>query len=169
MRPVVEGVESRTLLSGMIGGMPAAAASGGQTLQLEGTVQGHYHAVSANPDAGATIVAKGSGHVAGIGRTSAHGELHGTGFILQGQSQGDVTLKGRKGKVTIHLTGVPFQGGFHGVPSVFSFAITGGTGKYRGAHESGTATVMLEPGKGGVLSATRGGFVLTLTPRAIPL
>ncbi len=169
LRPVVENVEPRALLSGIIGGPMAATSSGGsQSLQLAGTVHGHYHAVGVPSYAGATFAATGTGKVSGIGRTTAKGDLYGSASLSQLTTEGDVTLKGSKGKVTIHLTGVPDPGGSQALPSVFSFAITSATGKYRGAHESGTATVTLEPGNAGA-QATRGSFVLTLTPRAIAL
>lgn len=167
VRPAVEEVERRALLSG---GMhhPHPVAAGPVMIQLDGTIRGHYHALAVAPDVGPTFAASGNGHVQGIGRTHATAEVHGTGFIHSGQSQGDATLKGPHGKVTIHLTGVPFQGGFHGVPTVFAFSITGGTGKYRNVHENGSATLAIMPAQGGT-SVSHGTFSLTLTPRALPL
>jgi hypothetical protein len=172
---MVEGVESRTLLSvwmGVASAIGAAASTGSlHFIQLDGTLRGHYRANDSLPDAGTTFVTTGSGHVRGIGRTSVTGELHGTGFIFRGSSQGDLTLKGAEGTIDLHLTGVPEQGGFQGLPSVFSFSITGGTGKYRQARESGSATVLMTPGQAGAgsSSAARGTFSLVLTPRALPL
>ncbi len=173
VRPAVEEVERRALLSG---GMhyphphphPAAAAAGPAVIPLEGTVRGHYHAIPGPADAGPTVVANGNGRIRGIGPTRAHGEVHGIGLILQGQAQGDVILKGRRGKVVLHLTGSPFQGGFQGLPAVFSFSITGGTGKYRNAHDNGSGTLAIMPGPGGMTSAY-GKFTLTLTPHPLPL
>ncbi len=167
VRPAVEEVERRSLLSG---GMhhPHPSAAGLTTIQLEGTIRGRYHALAAPPDVGPTFAANGNGHIQGIGRTHATAVVHGTGFILSGHAQGDATLKGPHGKVTIHLTGVPFQAGFQGLPATFAFSITGGTGKYRNVHENGTAALTILPAQGG-MSPTHGQFSLTLTPRALPL
>lgn len=169
VRPVVEEVERRALLSGgMHHPHPHPSTAGLTTIQLEGTIRGHYHALAEPPDVGPTFAANGNGHIQGIGRTHATAVVHGTGFILSGQAQGDATLKGPHGKVTIHLTGLPFQAGFQGLPAVFAFSITGGTGKYRNVHENGSATLDVMSAQGGA-SATHGTFSLTLTPRPIPL
>ncbi|MHB1561642.1 MAG: hypothetical protein ACYC61_29690 [Isosphaeraceae bacterium] len=167
--PTVEEVERRALLSGgMHHPHSHPAAAGPVMIQLDGTIRGHYHALAVPPDAGPAFAASGNGQIQGIGHTHATAVVHGTGFITGGQSQGDATLKGPHGKVTIHLTGVPFQAGFQGLPATFAFSITGGTGKYRNVHENGSATLAILPAQGG-MSPTHGAFRLTLTPRPLPL
>jgi hypothetical protein len=174
-RPSVESYELRTLLSAGIGGPSAIGGilppGPARSIHLNGTLYGNYQVSALIPDAGSTYVLSGSGRVHGIGHASVTGEMHSLGFIAEGHAQGDVTLAGPRGTVSLHLTGVMQQGGFQGLPSVFSFSITGGTGKYRRVHESGRATLSLTPAQtsSGALSRGEGTFTLVLTPRPIPL
>jgi hypothetical protein len=160
---MVETCESRTLLSAGIGRPPAVVAMVSHhpagPVRLVGTFQGQYQINGFIPDVGKTYVISGSGSVHGQGRGSVAGSLHSLGFIAQGEAQGDLTLQGARGSVTLHLTG-PSQAGFQPLPSQFSFTTTGGTGRYRRLHASGTATLTLTPGAG--LPGEQGTFSLEL-------
>src|SRR5262249_46736448 len=152
VHPTVESYESRSLLSGGIGGQAAimgmVSRGPAHSIRLDGTFEGQYQVNVPNPDVGKAYDITGSGHVRGIRRASITGDLHSLGFIAQGNAQGDLTLKGPRGTLRLHLTG-PQQAGFQPLPSQFSFTTSGGTGQYRKIHESGTATLVLTPGQTG--------------------
>ncbi len=163
LHPTVEACESRALLSAGIGSPPAIVAMvshhPARSVRLVGTFQGQYQVNGAIPDVGKTYVIAGSGSVRGHVRASVAGSLHSLGFIAQGEALGDLTLQGARGSVTLHLTG-PSQAGFQPLPSQFSFTTTGGTGRYRRIHASGTATLTLTPGTG--QPGEQGTFTLVL-------
>jgi hypothetical protein len=167
-------MESRALLSGGIGGASsvAAAISPGPTrfILLNGTLRGHYHAKPSIPDSGTTYVANGSGHVHDVGHTFVTGKLHSIGFIAQGHAEADLYLAGANGTITLHLTGVEQKDGPKGLPDVFSFTVTGGTGRYTDVQDSGTAIyVGIPTHRSANASATEHGrFTLVLTSNPIP-
>jgi hypothetical protein len=136
-----------------------------RSIRLHGTLRGQYQTNAPIPDAGTTYVLDGSGHIGGFGRASVTGAMHSLGFIAQGHAQGDLTLKGAGGTITLHLTALVQQAGFQPLPSAFSYDITGGTGRYAGAHGAGSATLTLAPGQNGAgsLPNTGGQFTLVLT------
>jgi hypothetical protein len=145
LRPVVEQVESRALLSGAMGASPVAAASSLRIIHLNGTIRGNYQINNPNPDVGITYVTNGSGHVHGVGHAFLTGKLHSIGFILRGHAQGELFLAGAKGTITLELTGVEQDNGPKGLPDVFSYTTAGGTGKYTHIQDSGTATLVTIP------------------------
>jgi hypothetical protein len=173
--PQLEAIEPRALLSGGIGGLPAAAAGlppgPAPFLRLDGTLGGHYHVNPSIPDVGTTYVANGSGHVHGVGHAFVTGKLHSIGFIAEGHAQGDLYLAGANGTITLHLTGVEQHGGPQGLPDVFQFSVTGGTGKYSGVEDTGTAIYVgiPAPTAAGAQAAGHGRFVLVLTSDPMPL
>jgi hypothetical protein len=136
-----------------------------RSIHLHGTLQGQYQTNAPIPDTGTTYVLQGTGHVGGFGHASVTGNMHSLGFIAQGHAQGDLTVKGAGGTITLHLTAVVQQAGFQPLPSAFSYDITGGTGKYAGAHGSGSATLTSPQGSNGAggLPSTGGQFTLVLT------
>lgn len=163
--PTAEFYESRSLLSG---GMAHQAAIVGMvsrglahSIRLNGTFSGRYLVNAPNPDVGKAYDITGSGHVRGIHKASITGDLHSLGFIAQGNAQGDLTLKGPHGTLTLHLTG-PQQAGLLPLPGQFSFMTSGGTRKYRKIHESGTATLVLTPGQTGTGGPGSGQGTFTL-------
>jgi hypothetical protein len=117
------------------------------------------------PDAGSTEILHGSGQVAGIGHATLRGEIHEPGFVALGSAQGDLTLRRPGGTITIHLTGPPGPGGLQNSSGVFTGGITGATGKYRGLHGIGSASLSLTPVPGGHV----GKFSLVLKPSILPL
>jgi hypothetical protein len=170
----LEAIEPRALLSGGIVGLPGATilpSGPAPFIRLDGTLRGHYHVNPAIPDVGTTYVANGSGHVHGVGHAFVTGKLHSIGFIAEGQAQGNLYLAGANGTITLHLTGVEQQGGPKALPDVFHFTVTGGTGKYHGVEDTGTAIYVGVP----VQNAARahavghGRFVLVLTSDPPPL
>ncbi len=174
LRPYPEAVEPRSLLS--VGLAGAAAAGGTDTpvpahfLRLNGTFRGHYTASSPIPDVGTTYYPDGSGRVRGVGHAFVTGNLHSIGFIALGQAQGDLYLSGARGTITLHLTGAEQQGGPKGLPDVFSFSVTGGTGKYSNIEDTGTAVYVGMPGKTAAApnATSHGKFVLVLTSNPNP-
>jgi hypothetical protein len=174
IRPVVEPIESRALLSAGLAGATTGRAlirhSPSASIHLNGTLRGQFQVNVSIPDTGKTYVIKGAGHVGGFGQASVSGDMHSLGFIAQGHAKGDITLKTAGGTVTLHLTSLVQQAGFQPLPNVFSFGIIGGTGKYMGAHGIGSATVTLVPGPISTGSPTeQGQFTLVLTPKALTL
>jgi hypothetical protein len=174
LRPYLEAIEPRALLSvGIVG--PAAAGGTNMPvpahfLRLNGTFRRHYTASSPIPDVGTTYYPGGSGRVSGVGRAFVTGNLHSIGFIAEGQAQGDLFLSGSRGTITVHLTGGEQQGGPKGLPDVFSFNVTGGTGKYSNIEDTGTAVYVGMPGKtsAGAHATEHGKFVLVLTSNPNP-
>ncbi len=116
LQPQVESFEPRALLSAGIGGMANVGRGSTRFISLKGTFHGHYVVVSSFPDAGTRYSASGSGRLNDLGRASLKGTLTSTGFIAQGVAQGDVTLARPRGKITLHLTGVPQFGHPKGCP-----------------------------------------------------
>ncbi len=159
VRLTVESCESRSLLSGGIGGQAAVVGmvsrGSAPSIRLEAGFSGQYQVNSPVPDVGRTytitgpgIVHMGPAHGRGIHHASVTGDLHSLGFIAQGNAQGDLTLKGPHGTLALHLTG-PQQAGFQPLPSQFRFTTSGGTGRFGKIHESGTAILDLTPGQTG--------------------
>jgi hypothetical protein len=146
IRPRVETLEGKALLS--------AAGPGPQNapiilvpppvkphhIALNGEFGGTWTIQMANPDAGQVQVLTGSGTVTPLGKVSAAGTLHATGFIASGRAGGMVTLSNAHGSVTIELTG-PRQHGFSTLPRQFSFKIVAATGEFRGSTDHGSASL----------------------------
>ncbi len=149
LRPLVEPFESRTLLSGGIAAAPVGPAAATQPIiliiHLNGTFRGHYHVNDSNPDAGATYVMHGSGHVNKVGHAFVAGKIQAIGFIAQGHAQGDLYLDGANGTITLQLTGPEQDNGPTGLPDVFSYSTVSGTGKYTNVQDSGVATLVTIP------------------------
>jgi hypothetical protein len=105
-----------------------------------------------------------------VGHAFVTGKLQSIGFIAEGHAQGDLFLAGANGTITLHLTGVEQQNGPKGLPDVFSFTVTGGSGKYSNVEDDGTAVYVGIPGHttAGASAADHGRFVLVLTSDAKP-
>jgi hypothetical protein len=174
LRPELENCEARTLLSAGLGS-PSTVADVARTsrgfVELQGRFHGQYVVASPNPDVGVTFDTSGSGHLRGVGHAGLKGAMRSIGFIAQGMAQGDVTLVRPGGTITIHLTGPVQMGGPTRLPSVFSAGVTGATGKYRGLHGTGSATLKLVPGdrSSGGAGGSAGTFTLVFSPRPMPL
>jgi hypothetical protein len=175
LHPQVEGFEPRTMLSAGMGGAASRAVAVARAtsgfISLDGTFHGRYVVVSSLPDGGATFRAKGSGHLHGIGRASLKGTFTSVGFIAQGVAQGGITLVRPGDRIALELTSPVEHGGPTELPSVFSVGITGASGKFRGDHGFGSATLTMAPGQAsvGLRPGERGTFSLVLSPKAIPL
>ena len=175
IRPAVEAIESRTLLSAGIDGAATAGAlilhRPAGPVHLHGTLQGQFHTDTPFADAGTTYLIDGKGRVGGFGRVTVTGEVHSLGFVLTGHAQGDLTLKKAGGTITLHLLSPVQQTGFQPLPSVFVYGITSGTGRYRAVYGMGSATLNLTPPPIGTngLPTQQGQFTLVVTPRALPL
>lgn len=173
-KPRLESVEPRTLLSTGMGGLPAiemAPPSGGTAfIHLDGTLRGHYRANSPIPDVGTTDVIRGSGHVSRVHHAFVTGTLHSIGFIAAGQAQGDIFLAGTRGTIALHLVGPLQRGGPQGLPDVFQFSVSGGTGKYKGVVDTGTAVYVgiPSPSASSRPGMQHGHFTLVLTSDATP-
>jgi hypothetical protein len=145
----VEFLEGRVVLSTVhVAGAlaPMALVKGGVYLYLNGSGQGTVHPRHSIPDIGVTDVFKGTAHLGQLGAFKVSGQLTGTGFILQGNATGTLTLKNARGSVSLALTGPP-EGGFQAPGSgTYTFAVSSGTGAY--AKALGTGKVDLELGSG---------------------
>ena len=169
LRPEIEAIESRQLLSGM-GAITHPQTPGlvevekARPVRFVGTFRGTFIEPFDAPDVGKLYDLSGSGKAGRLGRFGAQGSLHTTGFIATGHASGTLTLSGRSGRLTLDLTG-PTQPGFAGLPDQFTFVVSGGTGRFVHANGSvGTAMLTLsnvqQPGAGGALSD--GKFALVL-------
>ncbi len=118
----------------------SAAINHGPHLGLEGTFQGTYTQVFINPDAGRQQSLVGTGRLENLGAFKLTGTLHTPGFIARGHAAGTLTLANTKGTIKVSLVG-PTEPGFGGIPSSFTYSITGGSGKYFGAHGNGVVTL----------------------------
>ena len=149
IRPIVDGCETRTLLStSALPAMSAAVArsSATEVVQLHGTMQGQYVQNTVIPDVGSVFGLNGTGRVNGIGKANVAGSLHSVGFIANGHAQGTLVLTGRRGTITLNLVGAEPQSGPAGLPQKFTFAITAGTGRFRHVGDHGSATLSLQSG-----------------------
>ena len=173
LRPSLECCESRALLSGGLAAAPVAAAADGviiKLIQLDGTLHGQYHSHAGIPDTGSTFDLHGSGRVQGFGHAFVTGHIRGIGFIALGHAQGTLFLSGVKGTLTLSMTGATQHDGPKGLPDVFSFDVTGGTGAYTNDADKGIATLVTIPGKHAMSGAQTqpGKFTLVLTSPPIP-
>jgi hypothetical protein len=138
----VEPLEGRALLSAaplQASVAPASLVRGFSYLFVNGTAHGTVDAVPTIADAGTGVKLHGSANLSGIGKASLSGTLSGTGFIMQGNASGTITLTNHQGSVIFRLTG-PSQRGFSAAPSgPYGFYVAGGTGRY--AHTVGHGTV----------------------------
>jgi hypothetical protein len=146
----VESLECRVVLSTVHAAgaaAPTALVRGAVYLYLNGS--GHGTVVQPGhslPDDGVTDVFKGTAHLGRLGAFKISGRLTGTGFILQGNATGTLTLKNARGSVSLALTGPP-EGGFQAPGSgTYTFAVSSGTGAY--ARALGTGKVDLQLGSG---------------------
>jgi hypothetical protein len=153
LHPLVEDLESLTLLSGL----PTIAAAVAElqplvtsprpkTVKLSGTVKGTYEDIGAIVrDQGLTFHFSGQGKVEPQGTVSLGGALREVGLIAGGRASGTLTLTTSQGSVTLTLTG-PKQNGPASLPNHFSFKITAATGAYSRDVGHGTAVLTLKAG-----------------------
>jgi len=166
LRPNLEAMESKALLSAVAASAPGAAAivATPHTLVLNGTLSGRYSAHQSNPDAGKTYDLSGSGRVLPLRHTGVAGNLRTVGFIANRHAEGTLSLSDSQGTVTIRLVGPP-QSGPTGLPPRFHFTITGGTGRYQGVKGQGTAALTLVPSpnaSNAAIGVTHGTFKVVL-------
>jgi hypothetical protein len=176
-RPGFELFESRALLSVGSGTAPGIAAEMSRRTTeaaelLAGTIRGPYRSLEATftPYVGPIYLFNGTGHVGGLGHATATGDMLGAGFIRQGRAGGEYTLRRGGDSVEIQLTALQEQPGSSALPADYSYAITGGTGHYKDASGSGSATLTMVPaqGHGGGLPGNPGSFALVLRPAGTP-
>lgn len=142
----VEELEIRTvpavLLSPSLGTAPVLSAAQ-QSPQhaaphIAGTIQGNYAILDAiGVDAGGGLGLWGSGKVEMLGSVRLTGSLHGTGNIVAGQANGEITLANGNGSVTLELVG-PKQGMFAPIPHSFHFSVVKATGAFQGLQMTGS-------------------------------
>jgi hypothetical protein len=117
-------------------------------LNLDGTITGTYLPAPVASDIGATYVFNGTGTVGDMGSVAAHGIVTLPGFVVTGNATGTLTLTSASaaaaagGSVTLKLSG-PEEAGDGSFPTMLSFVITGGTGRFAGASGSGSIAVTL--------------------------
>jgi hypothetical protein len=148
-RPRVEELEARdtpSATAALIHSLPAVLSIPGHVTHppATGMLSGNYTAPIPIPDVGKGYTLTGTGVVAGLGKVSVSGSLYSLGFILSGRAGGTVTLSNQHGTLMFSLMG-PIQPGFSALPTQFTSAITGGTGRYKNLRGTGTATLHLEP------------------------
>jgi hypothetical protein len=176
--PGVESLEGRTLLSAVgapLAHEPALIANpaSGRRLVLDGTLQGTWSNVLANPDLGGSQTLRGDGSARPLGPVQATGTLRTPGFVASGRTTGCLILTTARGSVTLRLVGTMPQPGFSSPPASMRYTVVKGTGQY--AQATGSGTVLLQerplqgppPGPPGTLSPDyliAPSFTLTFTP-----
>ncbi len=147
-RPRVEVLGGRSLPSLVHAAVPPAlvgtAEARHHVLALSGAVSGFWSQQAGLPDVGASQTLTGNGVVAPLGAVQARGQLQLPGFIVAGVAEGTMDLKNAHGSVTVRLVG-PAQPGFSATPSLLTYGILGGTGRYRGARGGGPVTLQETP------------------------
>jgi hypothetical protein len=132
----VEPLEERALLSSSGIAAPAATATVPPMVVLRnhsvvvGTLKGPYTTQDRIPDVGRSWKLHATGALAGIGRSTIEGTLHGTGFIIRGRAGGTLNVTTSRGTMTITLLG-PLQRGFSGLPNQLTYHVTKATGSDR--------------------------------------
>jgi hypothetical protein len=97
---------------------------------LHGDGQGGFDSLRLVPDVGAQFSLHGTADLAGLGTFTLTGGVGGTGFIIVGQAQGELTLSNAHGSMVLHLSG-PDQPGFSPPPAQFAFEVVSATGAYQ--------------------------------------
>lgn len=152
LRPRLEGIESRALLSGVAAAVVAPPAS--HTIHLNGTLAGSYAEHQGNPDFPKVYTLSGSGHLGTKARTTLAGSLQAGGFTANPGAHGTVRLAEAHGSITVNLTASPA-----GTSDPLEYAIVGGTGAYKGAIGSGSVVLTLDRNKPPRTTTTgHGGF-----------
>jgi|GEM_PF-5395903 len=134
-RPVVESLESLTLLSALattathaVAAEVSARPTNVGPIELVGTAKGVYRNGQA---AGAPISFVARGNISPLGRSTIRGNFQAT----VSPPTGSVTFsEGRRGEVTATLAATED-------PSIVTYTITGGKGRFASATGSGTATI----------------------------
>jgi hypothetical protein len=157
-----EALESLTMMSGVGAAMSEVSprSANATSVALRTTFHGSYSTTSF-PDVGTTYHLEGAGKEAPRGHATLAGDLHSTGFIMNGHATGTLTVSDPKGTIHLALTG-PTQPGFATLPGQFSFVIASGTGHYAHAKGSGTAHVTLFPALGLGSATQTGAFTISL-------
>jgi hypothetical protein len=169
-KPMVEGCESRELLSGLsthLGAAWVARVSGTKVVELNGMTHGHYVQTTVNPDVGSFVTLGGSGMVSGFGKAFVSGSVQSVGFIANGSARGTLVLAGPRGTLTLSLTGATQQSGPAPLPGTFTFKTVVGTDKFWNVHDQGTGSLTLTPNHSYGL-VTQGTFSLVLTSYPVP-
>lgn len=131
-----ERLEDRVAQSG------AAGRHLGLSLLLRGELDGTATDRQSVPDVGAAVELIGSGKVSPLGDVHDTATIHAAGFIRNGRDQGEMVLFNNLGSVNVLLMR-PAAHPFDTVAGTYRFAITGGSGAYRGARGGGKAFLEL--------------------------
>ena len=149
-RPQFESLESMVLLSGTaVAVHPAAAAmvamEPASTIpaSISGTVKGTYHAGKA---AGSPVTFTSSGMVSPLGHVTLKGSLQ------LSTTSGNLILSTKHGKVQAGAVVKTF-------PTIFTYTITGGTGRFAGATGSGLVSTNVDAFAGS--GQSHGHFAIT--------
>ena len=122
-------------------GMPAVAAKQALTGWLAGQVR--VQADPRLPDIAPKEQLSGTAKLAGLGRVTVEGYVQGTGFMLEGQAHGVITLTkigDPKSTITLELVG-PTQPGSAPLPTQWTATIMEKTGSF--SHFKGSTTLTL--------------------------
>jgi hypothetical protein len=117
----------------------AASHSAGMAVSLKGSINGAGSRQMSLPDTGAAYLWTGTGSVAPLGAVAGKGTNRGVGFIRAGNPTGTATLTGAHGSINLKIT-FGQTAGFAPLPVHGIYTITGGSGRYAGAHGSGSIT-----------------------------
>lgn len=114
----------------------------GKAVQLVGKLMGVPARQTSLPDTGSEYRLSGNGDVQPLGSVTLTGDLHTPPVITPGRTTGTLKLTGPQGSLSLTLSGSGHDG-FSTASSSLTFTITGGTGRYTGAHGSGSATLTM--------------------------
>ena len=146
LRPMVEPIESRALLSG---GLAVASAAHSMvrhdhpvTVPLDGALRGQYTTNSVSPDAGTSYLFNGVDFIRGIGLASGVSEIVTPRPGVEGYAQGNLDLLSKRGLLTLNLTALEPQTGTQNIAGDYSYQIASSTGVFRGANGSGGSVTL---------------------------
>src|SRR5262249_52313715 len=146
LRPMVEPIESRALLSG---GFADASALHSMVrhhhsvaVSLNGTLRGQYSTNSVSSDAGLSYLISGVSFIRGFGLASCVGELLPARPGVEGFAQGNLNLLSARGTLGFRLTALEPQNGTQNLASAYSYQITRGTGVFVGARGGGGSVTL---------------------------
>jgi hypothetical protein len=177
LRPCLEPLEGKALLSAGVVGTPITAAATPPIivhLDLNGTLRGEYsrHVSvkgASSGDVGWTYDFFGKGTVSNLGLTAVAGHIRTLGNVASGHAEGTLFLADARGTITLSLEG-PLQKGGAGLPDFFTFKIVGGTGAFKHVADTGIASLVVIPAPSATATSPsdHGIFTLVLTSNPPP-
>jgi hypothetical protein len=180
LRPRLEPLESKTVLSAGVGAGAVAALlntsaaarlarAAEQTLSLTGSADGHFTSTLSHHSSGTEYQVSASGTLTPIGAAVVNGSFHAPGSN-GGKDFGNLTIVGEGGTLRLKLTpekylfsaragnsvnpGGPMIPVGSPIVDIYTYTITRGTGQYAHDHGTGTVEITIKPASTGTDSSS---------------